>query len=85
MSICIEQSDFKKNINNFSQNLSINKQSIALPKTLTPKRKLFKQIKSWVAKSRQRKDLANLDERMLADIGYTAEQARLEYSKFFWK
>ncbi|MGK0273332.1 MAG: hypothetical protein ACI88H_004012 [Cocleimonas sp.] len=85
MSICIEQSNFKNNINSFSQNLSINDKAIAFPTTQTSKVSLLKQMKSWVANSRQRKDLAKLDERMLLDIGYTAEQARVECNKPFWK
>ncbi len=85
MSICIEQSNFKNNSNSFSQNLSINDKSIAFPKTQASNMGLFKQVKIWIANSRQRKNLAKLDERMLSDIGYTAEQARVEYSKPFWK
>lgn len=46
---------------------------------------IVKKAKFWVARSRQRKQLARLDARMLADIGITAEQAQSEISKPFWK
>lgn len=48
-------------------------------------RYLVKKIKFWMARSRQRKQLARLDERLLRDIGYTREQVQREISKPFWK
>lgn len=42
-------------------------------------------IKFWVRRSQQRKQLARLDARMLADIGITQDQADIEVSKPFWK
>ena len=47
--------------------------------------KVMTKVKFWVSRSRQRKQLACLDARMLADIGITAEQAKLEIAKPFWK
>ena len=39
----------------------------------------------WKSRIRQRKQLKCLDERMLADIGITFEQAQAEAAKPFWK
>ena len=39
----------------------------------------------WAARSRQRRALQSLDERLLDDIGLTREQAQNEASKFFWQ
>jgi len=39
----------------------------------------------WMNKSRQRRQLARLDPRLLADVGITAEQARIEVEKDFWR
>ena len=41
--------------------------------------------KFWASRSHQRKQLARLDTRMLADIGITPKQAKLETAKPFWK
>ena len=40
---------------------------------------------SWRQRAYQRKQLASLSDRMLADIGLTREQAILEAGKPFWK
>lgn len=45
----------------------------------------FKIIILWLERSRQRKALATLDDRLLADIGLTRKDARRESSKPFWK
>ncbi len=47
--------------------------------------KIIKKAKFWASRSRQRKQLARLDMRMLADIGITAKQAQVEMAKPFWK
>lgn len=39
----------------------------------------------WQARSRQRKHLASLDDRMLKDIGLTADDVRRECAKPFWR
>ena len=39
----------------------------------------------WRAVSKQRKQLAKLDDHMLADIGLSREQVKFEVSKPFWK
>ena len=46
---------------------------------------IIAKAKLWANRSRQRKQLAHLDARMLADIGITAEQVKLEIAKPFWK
>ncbi len=39
----------------------------------------------WKAVSRQRKQLAKLDDHLLADIGLSREQVEIEIAKPFWK
>ena len=85
MSICIEHNNFETNHNNFSQNVSAHKKAVQFPITVFSKWNVFKQVKVWNSRSRQRRDLAVLDERMLSDIGYTPAQAREEFTKPFWK
>ena len=46
---------------------------------------LMLKVSYWKAVSKQRKQLARLDERLLNDVGLTKEQVRLEVSKPFWK
>ncbi len=43
-----------------------------------------KVIGTWFARYRQRHDLAELDDRMLKDIGVTRDQASHEIDKPFW-
>ena len=38
----------------------------------------------WVSRARQRSRLADLDERLLLDIGITRVQAEAEARKWFW-
>lgn len=42
-------------------------------------------ITRWHQRARQRRQLAELEPRLLADIGISAEQARRESSKPFWQ
>jgi uncharacterized protein YjiS (DUF1127 family) len=42
-------------------------------------------ISRWYDRHLQRRDLAELDERMLADIGRSPEEARRECGKPFWQ
>ena len=70
--------------NNFSQCLP----TCEAPKEFSVARSIAQvmaKAKFWASRSRQRKQLARLDARMLADIGITAEQAKLEIAKPFWK
>ena len=39
----------------------------------------------WIERSRQRRALAELDDRLLRDIGLTRDEARRESSSPFWK
>ena len=46
---------------------------------------LFRLITMWVERARQRQALADLDDRLLRDIGMTRGQAMGEFSKPFWR
>ena len=48
-------------------------------------KKSIKKIEFWMERSKQRKELAALDDRMLEDIGYTQSEVQKEISKPFWK
>lgn len=41
-------------------------------------------ISLWIAVNRSRNTLAKMDDRMLADIGVTREQAATEAKRWFW-
>ena len=41
-------------------------------------------VLTWYARSRERRTLAELDERMLRDIGISAAEAHAEAHKPFW-
>lgn len=41
-------------------------------------------VRMWLHRSRQRRALAELDDRMLRDIGVTHSQARREAARPFW-
>lgn len=47
--------------------------------------KTFHKISFWIERSKQRSELAALNDRMLEDIGYTRAQAQMESSKPFWR
>jgi uncharacterized protein YjiS (DUF1127 family) len=42
-------------------------------------------IANWVARTRQRRALAELDDHMLRDIGITRVEAARESQKVFWR
>lgn len=46
---------------------------------------LFSGLASWHRRHRQRLDLAELDDHLLADIGVTPLEARHESAKPFWR
>ena len=46
---------------------------------------LLATIRIWVARSHQRQELAELDNRLLRDIGVTRYEALCEAAKPFWK
>jgi uncharacterized protein YjiS (DUF1127 family) len=70
----------ENNHNNISQYLS----TCEAPQGFSAEQ-MMKKAKFWANRSRQRKQLARLDAHMLADIGITAEQAKVEMAKPFWK
>ncbi len=76
MSVCIENNHH----NNFSQ---------FVPTCEAPKGfsivQMIRKAKFWADRSKQRKQLARLDARLLADVGLTQEQANVEISKPFWR
>ena len=80
MSAYIENNHY----NNYSQHLPV----CEAPQDFSTKpfmAQVMAKAKFWASRSRQRKQLARLDARMLADIGITAEQAKSEIAKPFWK
>lgn len=83
MSVCAEQNIFKNN--HFSQGKVICDQSSQNVSKSMGKRDYLQQILLWGNRYRQRKVLATLDERMLADIGYSSKQVSDEITKPFWK
>jgi len=42
-------------------------------------------VRAWIARARQRRQLRELDTRLLRDIGMTADEARHEARKPFWQ
>lgn len=56
--------------------------STGLPSQVMRLRKL---VRSWAARSRQRHDLAKLDDASLRDIGLTRSDVDHEISKPFWQ
>jgi uncharacterized protein YjiS (DUF1127 family) len=42
-------------------------------------------LATWIDRARQRQALADLDDRMLNDIGITRSEARREAAKPFWR
>jgi uncharacterized protein YjiS (DUF1127 family) len=41
-------------------------------------------VRSWLERARQRRTLAELDDRLLCDIGITRPQAEREAARAFW-
>jgi uncharacterized protein YjiS (DUF1127 family) len=54
------------------------------PLTLQPAR-IFTRLVHWGDRSAQRRQLAQLDDRMLKDIGVGRSEAYRECSKWFWQ
>jgi uncharacterized protein YjiS (DUF1127 family) len=42
-------------------------------------------LRQWRQRSRARQELAELDDYLLKDIGYSRSQASFESGKFFWQ
>ncbi len=49
------------------------------------KNSLFKTVDIWIQRSRQRKQLSQLEPHLLKDIGLTEEMVAEEIAKPFWK
>ena len=45
---------------------------------------VYATIRTWIARGRQRQHLAELDARLLDDVGLTTKQVTHEISKPFW-
>ncbi len=45
----------------------------------------FNTVNIWMQRSRQRRDLAQLDQHLLDDLGLTKEMVAKEIAKPFWK
>lgn len=76
MSVCIEHNQHF----NFSESLSTCEQDNSI--SIRSSKRI---LNIWINRSRQRKQLGKLDDRLLKDIGLTREQAQIEISKPFWK
>lgn len=46
---------------------------------------LLKTLSAWDSRSRQRRNLAEMDAHLLADIGISRKDATIEASKPFWQ
>ncbi|WP_038175028.1 DUF1127 domain-containing protein [Vibrio pacinii] len=57
---------------------------VKLTDTLTWNKKILTNVSQWWRNYRTRKDLANLSEHLLEDIGVGREQARQESIRHFW-
>jgi uncharacterized protein YjiS (DUF1127 family) len=51
----------------------------------SPLRRIFQTMRVWRILKRTRRQLAELDDRQLRDVGLTRGQALGEHSKPFWK
>ncbi|UVE17956.1 DUF1127 domain-containing protein [Pseudomonas sp. LS44] len=62
----------------------------AAPQTLSPRvrdrlQRLFACLARWTENRRTRRQLAQLDDRLLADVGITRSERLAELDKPFWK
>ncbi|MCK5918035.1 MAG: DUF1127 domain-containing protein [Cocleimonas sp.] len=63
-------------------------EDVVLNKKITDsssKENLFSRVDVWIQRSRQRKQLAQLSQHLLNDIGLTEEMVAKEIAKPFWK
>jgi len=92
MSVCIEYECFENTKESVFQG-TVKKvaaqnavaQSNEYPVSRAPQSLIFSYFVLWKNRIKQRKELSQLDDRILADIGYSAEEAQAEYRKPFWK
>lgn len=85
MSVCMKYENFGNTNKQFSEGVFVREREPQTAFTSSSKWNAFAYSKLWRNRIIQRRHLSRLDERMLADIGYTALQAREEFSKPFWK
>jgi uncharacterized protein YjiS (DUF1127 family) len=52
---------------------------------MQPVREMAHQVHGWIERSRQRRALQDLDDRLLNDIGLSRDEARRECAKLFWQ
>ncbi len=52
---------------------------------IDPATRLLTLLKLWINRSKQRKQLATLDERFLKDVGISKVDANQEIAKPFWR
>lgn len=66
-------------------NTRIGTPSIPLDRVRLGAGALLRRLQHWHERSRQRRQLLELDERLYRDIGVTAEEAWQEAGKPFWR
>ena len=71
--------------NNFSHCLPTCENIQSLDNINNPITKVVKTLSIWNARAKQRKQLALLDDRLLADIGLNYADVKMELAKPFWK
>ena len=52
---------------------------------INPSKRLLKVVSLWMSKSKQRSHLAQMNDRLLDDIGVTHAEAEKESTKPFWR
>jgi uncharacterized protein YjiS (DUF1127 family) len=50
-----------------------------------PQTNVGRVVSNWIARRRSRRDLEVLDAHLLRDLGLTAQDARIEAAKPFWR
>lgn len=65
--------------------ISYSRQKSAVNNLPAHLRSVLATLAFWMERSRQRRRLGRLDERLLQDIGITREQAFNESRKWFWQ
>lgn len=59
--------------------------TLTFPPSRPPSGGLVAVLRRWYRRARERRALAELDERLLRDCGFSREQARREAGKPFWR
>jgi uncharacterized protein YjiS (DUF1127 family) len=67
---------------NSNKRIVLNKKIAA---QLPPDGKIFNTVALWMQRSKQRKNLAQLDKHLLDDIGLTEDMVAKEIAKPFWR